>query len=383
MFIEMQASCSYFILKYVNFLVYNDNEGKALRHCVPITFTTWEELDFNNTVPHDWITPKNSNGISVQLTDNNGWIILNLQQTDYLLYEKYEKIHVLNRAQLIDDTYYFLMRGKASYSQFVKLTEYLSRERDYVAWYPMFQIFIDLSYFLPFEDSAFLKFDMCFILKHLLSTLSYKEKVNEDDLTKWLRQEAVKWACIFGDTHCQQIATDRLKEHLEDPTNPKLSLEWREWTYCKGAIKANESVLLKLKELLNIKHSKIFNYISCAEIPHCIIDIFYSASLKEKDRYPTLFSYAIFVDYAVKHINGTIEIMKEHNASLSDKIKLLVVIINHLYSEVEVQQISNLLGCKLKGTKLCGTLNGVINRRLRQIAYQKSRLLQIHLYRHL
>ncbi|EZA52892.1 Aminopeptidase N, partial [Ooceraea biroi] len=210
----------------------------SLRHCVPITFTTWEELDFNNTVPHDWITPKNSNGISVQLTDNNGWIILNLQQTgayyrvrydnrslelitDYLLYEKYEKIHVLNRAQLIDDTYYFLMRGKASYSQFVKLTEYLSRERDYVAWYPMFQIFIDLSYFLPFEDSAFLKFDMCFILKHLLSTLSYKEKVNEDDLTKWLRQEAVKWACIFGDTHCQQIATDRLKEHLEDPTNPK------------------------------------------------------------------------------------------------------------------------------------------------------------------
>ncbi|EZA62865.1 Aminopeptidase N [Ooceraea biroi] len=153
---------------------YNDNEGKALPgHWLPITFTTWEELDFNNTAPHYWITPKNSNGISVQLTDNNGWIILNLQQTgyyrvkydkdslsfitNYLWNENYEKIHVLNRAQLIDDTYYFWMRGKVLYSQFENLAKYLGRDRDYVAWYPMFQIFIDLSYFLPFADSLFIK----------------------------------------------------------------------------------------------------------------------------------------------------------------------------------------------------------------------------------
>ncbi|XP_026831403.1 aminopeptidase N-like isoform X2 [Ooceraea biroi] len=238
---------------------YNDNEGKALpSHWLPITFTTWEELDFNNTAPHYWITPKNSNGISVQLTDNNGWIILNLQQTgyyrvkydkdslrfitNYLRNENCEKIHVLNRAQLIDDTYYFLMRGKVRYSQFVNLIYYLGRDRDYVAWYPMLQIFIDLSYFLPFADSLFIKQDMRYILKRLLYTLSYDEKVDEDDLTKWLRQEAVKWACIFDDTQCQQIATYRLKEHLEDPTNHKLSLEWREWTYCKVLhflIKAN------------------------------------------------------------------------------------------------------------------------------------------------
>ncbi|EZA49003.1 hypothetical protein X777_12811 [Ooceraea biroi] len=63
--------------------------------------------------------------------------------------------------------------------------------------------------------------DMRYILKSLLYALSYDEKLDEDDLTKWLRQEAVKWTCIFGDRECQQIASDRLKKHLEDPTNHK------------------------------------------------------------------------------------------------------------------------------------------------------------------
>ncbi|RLU25498.1 hypothetical protein DMN91_001654 [Ooceraea biroi] len=152
---------------------YNDNGSKALRHWLPITFTTSEQLDFNNTTPRDWITPENSNRISVRLTHKNEWIILNLQQTgyyrvkydtnslkfvtNYLLHENYEKIHVLNRAQIIDDTYYFLMRGEVTYNTFMRLMNYLARDRDYIAWYPMLQIFIDLSYFLPFAESAVIK----------------------------------------------------------------------------------------------------------------------------------------------------------------------------------------------------------------------------------
>ncbi|EZA62864.1 Aminopeptidase N, partial [Ooceraea biroi] len=216
---------------------YNDNGSKALRHWLPITFTTSEQLDFNNTTPRDWITPENSNRISVRLTHKNEWIILNLQQTgyyrvkydtnslkfvtNYLLHENYEKIHVLNRAQIIDDTYYFLMRGEVTYNTFMRLMNYLARDRDYIAWYPMLQIFIDLSYFLPFAESAVIKQDMRYILKKLLSTLSYNEEVDDNDLTMRLRQEAIKWACIFGYTECQHTATDKLKEHLEDPTNRK------------------------------------------------------------------------------------------------------------------------------------------------------------------
>ncbi|XP_026830469.1 aminopeptidase N isoform X1 [Ooceraea biroi] len=100
-------------------------QQKALQW-IPITFTTWEQLDFDNTTPHHWIPPKDSTkyNISISLTNKNGWIILNLQQTE-------------------------------------------------------------TSHFLPFEESKTLKEDMRLILKGLLENI-YKEKSQEDDLTKWL-----------------------------------------------------------------------------------------------------------------------------------------------------------------------------------------------------
>ncbi|EZA51812.1 Aminopeptidase N [Ooceraea biroi] len=77
--------------------------------------------------------------------------------TNYLKFMEFKKIHVLNRAQIIDDTYYFLMRGEVTYDTFVRLMYYLARDRNYIAWYPMFQIFIDLLYFLPFAESEVIK----------------------------------------------------------------------------------------------------------------------------------------------------------------------------------------------------------------------------------
>ncbi|XP_026825018.1 membrane alanyl aminopeptidase [Ooceraea biroi] len=105
---------------------YIDDEGakQVSRHWLPITFTTWEQLDFNNTTPYHWITPKRTE-IPVP-TPHDGWIIVNLQQAGYyrvrydydslhliakyLKSKDYNKIHVLNRAQLVDDTYYFMLR---------------------------------------------------------------------------------------------------------------------------------------------------------------------------------------------------------------------------------------------------------------------------------
>ncbi|XP_026825001.1 aminopeptidase N-like isoform X2 [Ooceraea biroi] len=377
---------------------YIDDKGNAqvLRHWLPITFTTWEQLDFNDTTPRDWITPDSSE-IIVELSNNTGWIIVNLQQTGYyrvryddtsldeiakyLTTNEYEKIHVLNRAQIIDDTYYFVKRGVVPYNKFRRLIRYLGQERDCVAWYPMFQIFRDISRFLPFEEIATLKrkIDMRHILKSLLEYLTYNEPIGEDDLTnnKWLRQEAVRWACIFGEYQCQQIAKTRLEEHLKDPKNHKLSPEWREWTYCKGAMKVDESVLLKL-ENLHITGSKLFNYLSCAKKPRIAIDIFFNSFLSWKDRYPTFFHYAIFVDYAVEHTDESIKLRRlidVYNAP--DSVKLLFIVINHLFSEVEIQQMADFLdNIKdfLSKTILSKNLDDVIKRRSRQIKYQKGRL---------
>jgi len=70
----------------------------------------------------------------------------------YLNSEDYVNIHVLNRAQIIDDLFYFAMEKKSNLSLFWELKKYLSRETDYVAWYPVIKVFEYLSTFISFSE---------------------------------------------------------------------------------------------------------------------------------------------------------------------------------------------------------------------------------------
>ncbi|EFN60190.1 Aminopeptidase N, partial [Camponotus floridanus] len=85
------------------------------------------------------------------------WIILNLQQAgyyranyetenwrkiaQYLNSEEYKNIHILNRAQIIDDAFHFAIEKKLEFSVFWELINYLRKEEDYIAWYPMIKAF--------------------------------------------------------------------------------------------------------------------------------------------------------------------------------------------------------------------------------------------------
>jgi len=63
------------------------------------------------------------------------------------------EIHVLNRAQIIDDAFYFLMINQLPLNTFLELTEYLQQETNYVAWYPMIKALEHMSGFFLFDDS--------------------------------------------------------------------------------------------------------------------------------------------------------------------------------------------------------------------------------------
>jgi len=85
--------------------------------------------------------------------DNDNWQKL----VKYLNSTKYLNIPVLNRAQIIDDAYYFLTTKRLDFHFFKTLTYYLSNETDYIAWYPMFKILEQLSGFFPFQQSTEVK----------------------------------------------------------------------------------------------------------------------------------------------------------------------------------------------------------------------------------
>lgn len=79
----------------------------------------------------------------------------------YSLHSTPRNIHPLNRAQLIDDAYYFLsIKNELDFVFFKRLTSYLSKEKDYIPWYPLLKIMEDISGFLPFRKSNNVKVSM-------------------------------------------------------------------------------------------------------------------------------------------------------------------------------------------------------------------------------
>lgn len=86
----------------------------------------------------------------VNYNEENWNILIN-----YLYSDNYEKLHELNRAQLIDDSFNLARSGRLSYSVPLSLSTYLKQEKSYI---PLSSFFNSLD-FLNTELAASDQFD--------------------------------------------------------------------------------------------------------------------------------------------------------------------------------------------------------------------------------
>ena len=95
--------------------------------------------------------------------DENNWNLI----AKHLVSKKREEIHVLNRAQLINDALAFVENYKLKFNTLMSLMEHLKKERDYIAWYPGYMAFHWLrkkltgtKYYSTFKVIKFLVFQI-------------------------------------------------------------------------------------------------------------------------------------------------------------------------------------------------------------------------------
>jgi aminopeptidase N len=131
-------------------------ESEDLSWWIPYNFVVQNTPDFTQTTPDGWIQQGVNHVTLIPTTSKtwteNEWMIFNKQQTGYyrvnydsrlwqlitdeLVLGDYSKIHVLNRAQLIDDMYAFARVDQVTYTMVFDLLDYLSNELDYAPWAP-------------------------------------------------------------------------------------------------------------------------------------------------------------------------------------------------------------------------------------------------------
>lgn len=130
---------------------YAQNDG--ISWSIPFTFFARSNNSGTSIVMKGFFSQENTS-LKVEPTSqswaSHDWIILNHQQTGYyrvnydetnwhliineLSEGEYERIPVLNRAQLIDDTFNLARANKLSYKIPFRLIEYLKSETDFIPW---------------------------------------------------------------------------------------------------------------------------------------------------------------------------------------------------------------------------------------------------------
>ncbi|KAL6427960.1 hypothetical protein ACFW04_008399 [Cataglyphis niger] len=259
---------------------------------IPITHTIQTNPDFDKTSLDDvqWVTFSKDLKISFRVSGNfseNDWFIINLQQVGYyrvnydtknwkkiakyLNSMEYTKIHVLNRAQIIDDAYHFLITRKINSSVFWEITNYLSQETNFIAWYPMIKALEHMSSVLPLSDKRVydIKEKMQITLNGLLQNIKYiAEFETYLNLTyiNCLRQEATKWACIFDESNCKIVAGSKLQQHLTNRITNKLLPGWKEWTYCNGLAMSGINIWNNVFDIyINETDNRYLRFLACSE----------------------------------------------------------------------------------------------------------------------
>ncbi|KAL6254854.1 hypothetical protein P5V15_014193 [Pogonomyrmex californicus] len=213
---------------------------------VPLTFATQSNPDFSNTIPKYWMNTKET---TAEFKINpKEWAIFNIQSSafyrvnyddrgwqrifDFLKSDKFEEIHVLNRAAIVDD---LLNLGRAGYQNNDAVLDrllYLKRETNYL---PFKAALKGLEYFNKrFTGSAehnLFKTYVLSLINNIRSELGYEDRENDDRLTVLLRRLVHNWACNFDDDDCVTTYTKKFNQWRANPSD-RINPNERTTAYC-------------------------------------------------------------------------------------------------------------------------------------------------------
>lgn len=241
----------------------NNTAAMNKKWWVPINFATRTNPDFSSTSATHWLSPE-AEELIIDGLDPEDWIIVNIQQigfyrvnydptnwlriANYLDSENYTKIHVMNRAQIINDAVHLMLSHKLDPRIFMNVTKYLRREIDYTAWYPMFRGLKDVTTFFIYNGGGeLLKPYILDLMNNIIETIGTQDYPNDDYFTKVIRHAILNDACIYDHPLCLREAHAQLIAYLENPMLANTtSFQKKEWIFFNGIKQANETIWNKL-----------------------------------------------------------------------------------------------------------------------------------------
>ncbi|XP_015519764.2 aminopeptidase N [Neodiprion lecontei] len=219
---------------------------------IPITYTSQNVLNFNETIPSRWMQAEPTITLSNLNTAANEWVIFNVQETGYyrvnydeqnwrliiqeLNKASFKSISTINRAQLLDDALNLARAGRLDYATALDVTSYLAHETEYLPWKAAFTAMGYLDRMLV-KTEGYDRFRI-FALKlldNIYKQTGFKDIHGDPQLTVFTRIDVLSWACSLGHKDCVQNAVTQFHNWQITPNpdnNNPISPNLKSVVYC-------------------------------------------------------------------------------------------------------------------------------------------------------
>lgn len=248
------------------FLVDGSTDNQTLWK-IPFTYTDARSPDWNATEPKLWFTNKTA-VITDLPTSRSEWFIANVQQVGFYkvnydeqnwkllikqLMERHTDIHVINRAQLLDDILDLARAGTVDYGLALDATQYLAKEESYIAWSPISANLGFISRMLETTEvyGKWKKY-LLSLVKPNYDRLTWNEEEGESILTTFLRTDVYATACTLGHEDCVKEALNYFRTWRDSKAEKSpIKPNFRSFVYCTAIANGNYDDWLFMWDMYN------------------------------------------------------------------------------------------------------------------------------------
>lgn len=262
-----------------------EEPAKIVWH-VPVNIATQNSPNFEQTTADLWFSTAEHHHEPTESQPraaDDEWMLINKQQGYYyrvnyddknwgliakeLNGEGFKKIHLLSRAQLMDDALDLARYNHLNYAVALQLVNYLSQETDLVPWRAadpglteMYRLVRDS------EQTGFFMQFMRDLSDKFYTNLGAVSKSTDDHLTRLARILALKWCGRSGHVQCWADTLQQMTEVIYK--GAVIEADLKSNVYCTGMRSANATVFndfLKIARESTTDRAAILTALGCNE----------------------------------------------------------------------------------------------------------------------
>ncbi|XKL66707.1 hypothetical protein PGB90_010127 [Kerria lacca] len=355
----------------------NKSESPA-KWVIPLTFTKKSHINFHNTTPSLWLEAGKKIVLHGEIDPDTEWILFNVQSAGYYrinyynenwellihqLLTKPEEIHVLNKAQLIDDSISLAIDNHLPYEIPISLLKYLDKEHDIIPWFPALTKFDYLySQYKSTRIGPLLREYMIDRIQHQYKRLRFHVNETDDHLTKIGREWIVDVACtVLQYPECIRDAEEEYSrnEHSLNKVQPDVKLA----VFCVALYNQTHvhhvwNNLWKLYKTSNVAFEKdiVLLSLGCAKNEELLKQFIYKTikendtDIREQDHitvYRSIGDNAEGVKAALLLVKELISVNKTgislSTRSMKKLVQLLQFVSNKITNEKQIELLSELI----------------------------------------